>query len=177
MAVKAAVRGPVIGASVGAALTGIVTATVLPVLDQWEGNKPVPYKDIVGVLTVCRGHTGPDVVVRKVYSKQECDELTKKDINIAISGVLKTSPHLLYHPIQLAAATSFSYNVGTGTYAKSSVAREFNNGNFQAACKALKLYVYAGGKVVQGLVNRREHEYSICMSTLTATGVQDIEIK
>lgn len=164
-------RGPVVGAGVGAALMGVVVTQSLPVIDRWEGNKAIPYKDIAGILTVCRGHTGPDVVVKKVYSPQECDELTKKDINIAVSGVLKTSPHLLWHPMQLVAATSFSYNVGVGAYANSSVAREFNAGNFQAGCQALKLYNKARVNnvlvVVKGLENRRAHEYEVCISTLT----------
>jgi len=157
----------VISAGAGAVLSALVVTQTLPVIDQWEGNVPIPYKDIVGVLTVCRGHTGPDVVVKGVYSPEQCDQLTKKDINIAISGVLKVSPHLLWHPMQLVAATSLSFNVGTGTYATSSVAREFNLGNFQAGCEALKLYKFAGGKISQGLVNRRQHEYEVCISTLT----------
>lgn len=164
-------RGPVVGAGVGSALTGLVITQTLPMIDQWEGNKAIPYKDIAGVLTVCRGHTGPDVVVKKVYSPEECDELTKKDINIAVSGVLRYSPHMLWHPMQLVAATSFSYNVGVGTYAQSSVAREFNSGNFQAGCNALKLYNKARVNnvltVIPGLVNRRQHEYDVCVSTLT----------
>lgn len=157
----------VISAGAGAALSVLVVGQTLPIIDRWEGNVLIPYKDIVGVLTVCRGHTGPDVVVKGVYSPEKCDELTKKDINIAISGVLKVSPHLLWHPMQLVAAVSLSFNVGTGTYATSSVAKRFNEGNFQAGCEAIKLYKYAGGKIVPGLVNRRQHEYEVCISTLT----------
>ena len=166
-----------VGAGAGAVLSALVVTTSLPIVDRWEGNVSIPYKDIVGVLTVCRGHTGPDVVVKKVYNDSECDELTKKDINKAIAGVLKVSPHLLWHPMQLVAATSFSFNVGTGTYAMSSVAREFNAGNFQAGCQALKLYTKAGGKFVQGLANRREHEYAVCVSTLTINAFQQIKVE
>lgn len=160
---------------------GVVVTQSLPVIDRWEGNKAIPYKDIAGILTVCRGHTGPDVVVKKVYSPQECDELTKKDINIAVSGVLKYSPHLLWHPMQLVAATSLSYNVGVGTYSQSSVAREFNAGNFQKGCEALKLYNKARVNnvlvVVPGLVNRRQHEYEVCISTLTVGNFKAITPK
>lgn len=164
----------VASAGAGAALSALVVTTSLPIIDRWEGNVPIPYKDIVGVLTVCRGHTGPDVVVKKVYSPEECDELTKRDINKAIAGVVKVSPHLLWHPMQLVAAVSFSYNVGTGTYAQSSVARKFNEGDFFGGCQALKLYKYAGGKIVQGLINRREHEYAVCISTLTVSSYNTI---
>lgn len=163
-----------VSATAGAALSALVVTTSLPVIDRWEGNVPIPYKDIVGVLTVCRGHTGPDVVVKKVYSPSECDELTKKDINKAIAGVLKVSPHLLWHPMQLVAATSFSFNVGTGTYAQSSVAKKFNEGDFFGGCQALKLYVYANKQYVQGLANRREHEYVVCTSTLTVSSFLQI---
>jgi len=172
-------RGPLVGAGVGAALTAIVVGTSMPIVDQWEGNKAVPYKDIAGVLTVCRGHTGPDIVVKKVYSPAECDELTKKDIDIAIRGVVKVSPHLLWHPMQLVAAVSFSYNLGTGAYAKSSVARNFNEGKFEEGCAAMKLYNKArvNGVLtpVRGLTNRRQHEYDVCISTLTVSAFNKIK--
>lgn len=168
------VKQVMVGAGVGAALMGIAITQSAPVVERWEGTRYTPYKDIVGVLTVCQGHTGPDIVVNKVYSKQECRELTEKDLNIAMTGVLKTSPHLLWHPMQLAAAISFSYNVGTGTYANSSVARRFNAGDFHGGCEALKLYKYAGGKIVQGLINRREHEYNICISTLSVPSFKNL---
>ena len=46
----------------------------------WEGVRYKPYRDIGGVLTVCYGHTGSDIIMDKVYTKQECKALVDKDI-------------------------------------------------------------------------------------------------
>lgn len=152
----------------------VVMTTVVPQIQSFEGTKYQVYRDIGNILTVCSGHTGPDVTVGKVYTPNQCAALTQADAQKAASGVLKTSPHLLYHPMQLAAAISFSYNVGVGTYDKSSVAANFNNGNLTAGCNALLKYEYVNGKWSQGLHNRRVQEHTICVSSLTPKGIQNV---
>lgn len=163
-----------IGAGAGASLMAIVMNIANPQIANLEGTRYQAYKDIGGVLTVCNGHTGPDVSVEKVYSPSECQSLTAQDAQKAASGVLRTSPQLLYHPMQLAAAVSFSYNVGVGTYDKSSVARDFNTGNFYTACNDLMKYTYVDGKYSTGLANRRAQELAICLSTLTPKGLTNV---
>lgn len=163
-------------AAASAALMALVMGTSGSQIAQWEGTKYEAYRDVVGVLTVCTGHTGPDIVVGKVYTPAECKALTEKDAQAAASGVLSVSPNLLYHPMQLAAAVSFSYNVGTGTYRNSSVAKAFNSGDFKTGCDALLKYTFAGGKYVQGLANRRAEERRVCYSTLTVEGMKDVGI-
>ncbi len=164
----------IVAGGTGAGVIAAALAIATPDINDHEGVRYRAYKDVVGVLTVCAGHTGPDIVVGKVYSPEECKKLTIKDLSKAAAGVLKVSPHLAWHPMQLAAAVSFAYNVGTGAYAKSSVARLFNEGKFTEACNFLTKYVYAGGKVWPGLVNRREREKQVCLSTLTVGGMKDV---
>lgn len=164
----------VMGAGAGATLSAVVMSLIVPQIQTFEGNRNVAYRDIGGVLTVCSGHTGPDVVVNKVYSPTQCANLTQQDAQKAAAGVLKASPHLLYHIMQLAAAISFSYNVGVGTYDKSSVARDFNAGNFAVGCSDLLKYTNAGGVYSVGLADRRQKEYIICTSTLTPKGLSNV---
>ena len=52
-----------------------VSAMLVGTVAMWEGTEYVPYRDIVGVLTVCQGYTGPGIVPGKVYTKAECDQL------------------------------------------------------------------------------------------------------
>lgn len=162
-----------VGGAAGAGLLALTLATTTPLLQREEGTKYVAYRDQVKVLTVCTGHTGPDVVVGKVYTPKECATLTTKDAEKAASGVLKVSPQLVYHPIVLASAVSFSYNVGVGTYAQSSVARDFNAGNLVQGCNDMLKYTYAGGVVNRGLINRRNQEHALCVSTLTPQGLSN----
>lgn len=163
-----------IGAGSGAALMVVVMGVVTPQLQAFEGTRYQAYHDLGGVLTVCTGHTGPDVVVGKVYTPAQCATLTQEDAQKAANGVLKVSPHLIWHPMQLAAAVSFSYNVGVGTYEKSTVAELFNEGNFVGACNYLLKYDHIGTKVDAGLLDRRKKEQAICLSTLTAKGMANV---
>ncbi|EIZ9889622.1 TPA: lysozyme RrrD, partial [Escherichia coli] len=48
--------------------------------DGLEGVSYIPYKDIVGVCTVCHGHTGKDIMLGKTYTKAECKTLLNKDL-------------------------------------------------------------------------------------------------
>lgn len=159
-----------IGAGAGAAMVAVVISYITPTIRSEEGTKYRPYRDIGSVMTVCSGTTGPDVVVGKVYSEADCEKLTEEDVAKAAQGVLKVSPQLINHPMQLASAISFSYNVGVGTYERSSVARDFNAGNYQKGCDDLLKYTYAGGKYSIGLANRRRKEWTICMSTVNNNG-------
>lgn len=159
----------------GAGILALALSISAPEIEEFEGQRNRVYRDVVGVLTVCAGHTGPDIVVDKVYSDEECRELTIKDIKEAADGVLRVSPHLVWHPMQLAAATSFAYNVGVTAYARSTVAKRFNEGDFKGACDFLPNYKYAGGKVYNGLIKRRAREREICLSTLTKEGSKIVQ--
>lgn len=144
---------------------GIAAAIALavPFIAQWEGHNSHPYKDVAGVLTVCTGHTGRDIVVKHVYSDPECQTLLTADVQGTVDGILKVSPQLEFKPYVLAATISFTYNVGVNAYAKSSVARDFNTANYALGCRDMLKYTYAGGRYLQGLANRRLAEYNVCM--------------
>ncbi len=48
--------------------------------DGLEGVSYIPYEDIVGVWTVCHGHTGKDIMPGKTYTEAECKALLNKDL-------------------------------------------------------------------------------------------------
>ncbi len=56
--------------------------------DGLEGVSYIPYKDIVGVWTVCHGHTGKDIMLGKTYTKAECK---------ALFGFAPIFPDICYH--------------------------------------------------------------------------------
>ncbi|EKC9643031.1 lysozyme [Salmonella enterica] len=96
----------------------IVIAAVL--LDDLEGRRHEPYRDVAVVLTVCDGHTGKDIVPGKYYTDAECDALLNKDLALVaarIDPLIKVS----IPESERAAFYSFAYNVGTGAFAKFSL--------------------------------------------------------
>lgn len=61
------------------------------------------------------------------------------------------------------AFTSFAYNIGAEAFCSSTLVKKLNSGDYAGACQELKRWVYVDGRRVQGLVNRREAEYRLCM--------------
>lgn len=61
-----------------------------------------------------------------------------------------------------AALYSFTYSVGSGAFASSTLLRKLNAGDVPRACKELQRWTYAGGKQWKGLISRREIEREVC---------------
>lgn len=65
---------------------------------------------------------------------------------------------------QYSAMASATFNIGVTAFCGSTMARKANEGDRAGSCKALLMWVYAGGRKIQGLVNRRNAEYRLCMT-------------
>jgi lysozyme len=143
---------------VAAAVALAVATLTLP----FEGTRTVAYKDPVGIPTACTGHTGSDVRVGQVYSTAQCKSLLDADEAVAAQAVidLTTGP---INANELAALTDFTFNVGRGNFASSTLRRKFNAGDHAGACKELLKWVYAKGEKLTGLVRRRQAEYEVCI--------------
>lgn len=151
----------------GLALAAMV-AIATPFIGSWEGKRNTPYRDVVGVWTVCYGETR-NIDINRRYSDAECDALHEKGVAEFGKAVAKLSPEIVEYPAQWAAHTSIAYNIGIGAYRKSSMRRLFNAGDHRSACRAIRRYKYAGGRVIKGLQLRREGddkrvgEYELCL--------------
>lgn len=156
-------RNPAIARGLFAAVAtiGIAAGVVRP----WEGLETEPYFDIVGVATVCYGTTGPEVVFGRTYSQPECEALLAGDLRqFAFELDRCVSPTAAITPRQQAALLSWAYNVGGKQACGSTLVRKLNAGAPPADwCRELLRWNKAGGKVVRGLTNRRQHEYTICL--------------
>ncbi|BAE74022.1 putative phage lysozyme lysis protein [Sodalis glossinidius str. 'morsitans'] len=103
-------RNRLIKATAGGA---IALATVLI---QWhKGVRYTPYRDSGGVLSVCYGHTGSDIIPGKRYSAAECQSLLDSDLKAAMA-VVDANVTVPLTESQKAALASFAYNVGSGAF-------------------------------------------------------------
>ncbi|ENN1043932.1 lysozyme [Salmonella enterica] len=138
-----------------------IAAAMLGGHDGLEGRRYEPYRDVAGVLTVCDGHTGKDIIPGRRYTDAECDALLNKDLALVaarIDPLIKVSiPNS-----ERAALYSFAYNVGAGAFARSTLLKKLNAGDQSGVCNELKRWTYAGGKQWKGLVTRREIEHEVC---------------
>lgn len=78
-------------------------------------------------------------------------------------GAVKQCVTVPLHQYEYDAYLSLAYNIGSGAFCSSTLVRELNQGRYEEACKQILRWNRAGGRVVQGLVNRREAEYQTCV--------------
>lgn len=145
-----------------ASLGGGAIAIAAAVIPSLEGVEHKPYQDVVGVWTVCYGHTGADIIKSKTYTEAECQALLNKDLRNVANQIYP----LIKRPIPdttRAALYSFSYNVGAGAFSQSTLLKKINAGDTVGACNELRRWVYAGGMKWKGLMNRREIERDVCL--------------
>ena len=138
-----------------------VLALVAGIVKPWEGLRQDVYADIVGVPTVCYGHTGRDVQLgQDKRSLAECDRLLHGDLAEAYGHVERCIVGGTEY--ERAAVTSLTYNVGPSAVCGSTLQRKANAGDWAGACAQISRWVYAGGKQVKGLVRRRAAERAVC---------------
>ena len=140
-----------------AIVVSIATSTVM----LWEGYENTAYQDVVGVWTICSGET-QNVHKGMYLSDRECEEMTSERVEEFARGV-DDLVHVDVSPRYHAAITSWAYNVGLNAMAQSTLLRKLNAKNYKGACKELLRWNRAGGRVIQGLVNRRQYEFEMCM--------------
>ena len=148
-------QGKAAAAGAGAAIIALAALIIAP----FEGKVNTPYRDPVGILTVCYGHTGKDIE-QKRYADTECLQLLETDVNRHAKALECTDGRYTIH--QGAAIVSLAYNIGVAGFCKSSAAKAAKAGDYGTACRKLALHNKAGGKVLPGLVTRRSFEQAIC---------------
>jgi lysozyme len=141
-------------------------ALAAPFVAQWEGKRNDPYRDIVGVWTVCYGDTR-DVKPGQRQTDAQCQDRLYEQIADHAKPVVACVPQLKGKDAQLAASVSLAYNIGTNAFCKSTVAKRFRAGDFKGACNGFMAWRFAGGREVRGLVNRRTEEREMCLRGLT----------
>lgn len=151
-------KGKLVALIGGSAAVGLLT-----LVGTWEGKKNEPYRDIVGVWTVCYGETRVEM---RRYTDDQCKDMLADGLADFAGPVLARNPELRGHDAQIVAASSLAYNIGPAAYRRSTVAKRFSAGNWRGACDAFLSWSFAGGRQVKGLLNRRKAERDICLRGL-----------
>jgi GH24 family phage-related lysozyme (muramidase) len=145
------------------------TAALALFAGGFEGIRYVAYYDPPGNLTVCRGHTGPDVKPNVRYTEEQCERLLNEDASAALNIVDRCVPGLPENP--RIAFGSAVFNLGSKIVCNkeaSTAARYLAAGDIEAACRQLprwnKVRVLGVMIPLPGLTRRRNEEMSLCLS-------------
>lgn len=146
----------------------LVTIEGANLVADFEGRRLCPYLDrlaIPNVWTIGYGHTsnaGPPTVGPNTpcLTNKSSRALLHKDLNHFAVGVtaLMVKHHVQLTVRQFNAIVSFAYNVGLGALEQSQLLRELVAKHYRAAADQLLRWTRAGGRVLAGLVRRRQTE-------------------
>lgn len=128
----------------------------LNLLKSFEGLQLTAYLDPVGVWTIGYGTTS-GVYQGMNISQAQAEALLQTDLHRFETAVADE----VTRPItenQFSALVSFTYNVGAGAFASSTLLKLLNQGDIQGAANQFLVWVYAGGIVLPGLARRRRAE-------------------
>jgi lysozyme len=158
-------------------------------MHKYEGFRSRPYLCPAHIWTIGYGHVlyqeqirlpvvrveGKDTpMIRKemplkqednrVWTKTEIDELFRTDVGTFERGVLRLVPGVVGRQGSFDALVSISYNFGLGNLQRSTIRMRANRGDWEGAAEAFRVWTKGGGKVLPGLVKRREAEIALFLS-------------
>ncbi|MFP0401323.1 lysozyme [Acinetobacter nosocomialis] len=136
----------------------------LNLIKGFEGKRLNAYDDGVGVWTIGFGTikypNGVRVKKGDTCTEQQAETYLKNDLTkfeVAINKLVKV-------PLtqnQFDALVSLTYNIGSGAFNNSTLLKKLNKGDYQGAADQFLVWNKAGGKVMKGLVRRREAERAL----------------
>jgi len=131
--------------------------TGLQLTERFEGLKLTAYRDVAGVLTIGYGHTGSDVVPGLTITAEQAEQLLAGDIANAVDAVNGLVTVDLGQS-QFDSLVDFVFNVGRRAFANSTLLALLNSGDYDGAADEFEKWSHAGGKLVAGLLRRRQSE-------------------
>jgi lysozyme len=157
----------------------MISKKALVMIAHHEGTRYKPYRCPANLWTIGVGHVMyPDQGNMKLldrmtyplrpednrkFTKEEVDAILAKDLDRFVRGVSKYCPGVITQG-QLDALVSFSFNCGLGSLQRSTLRQKHNRGDFAGAAEEFLKYTKGGGKVLKGLVNRRNDERALYLS-------------
>jgi lysozyme len=100
----------------------------------------------------------------RVWSKEEIEKLFANDVASFERGVLRLVPGVVGRQGSFDALVSISFNFGLGNLQRSTIRMKANRGDWSGAAEAFRAWTKGGGKVLPGLVKRREAEIALFLT-------------
>ena len=131
---------------------------------KFEGFSATPYLCPAGYWTIGFGTVfKPDgTQVTKddpPITKELAEEWLQHELrHNYLAGVLHASPLLVRFPQALGAITDFAYNLGVARYRASTLKKRINEEDWDGARTELAKWIRGGGRILRGLVKRRQAE-------------------
>ena len=144
-----------------------VSTAGITLICSFEGLRLNAYDDGVGVWTIGFGTTiypnGIKVKRGDTCTREQAKAYMTHDLNKFESAV-NSAVTVSINQNQFDALVSLAYNIGTSGFKNSTLVKKLNAGDIRGAAAQFDVWNKGGGKVMQGLVNRRAKEKALFLS-------------
>jgi len=125
-------------------------------LKKFEGCKLRTYLDAVDVPTIAYGRT-KDVKIGDICTQQQAEDWLEEEL-VEYEGYVEKAVTVPLEQNQFDALVSWTYNLGPSNLTRSSMLRVLNASDYDNVPEQIMRWNKAGGRVLAGLVRRREAE-------------------
>lgn len=136
----------------------------LDTVKEFEGLRLKAYKCPAGVWTIGYGHTSeagkPKVNAELVITKEDAEDILKRDL-VQYEDCVREQVQIGITQSQFDALVDFTYNVGVGQFARSTLLKRVNAGRFDEVPAEFMKWTRGGGRELPGLVRRRRAEVKL----------------
>ena len=130
-------------------------------LKKFEGCKLTAYRCPANVCTIGYGHTtsagAPPVKDGMTITQQQADDILSRDL-VKFETAVHNMVHQPLNQHQFDVLVDFAYNAGIGNLQSSTLLKKVNAAKFDEVPAELMKWNKGGGKVLPGLVRRRQAE-------------------
>ena len=127
-----------------------------------EGYSDKTYIPVPGDVPTIGFGTTDGVKAGDTITPPKAVEKALRDVT-KFEGAIKKCVKVPLYQYEYDAYVSFAYNVGPAAFCSSTLVKKLNAEDYAGACNELPRWVYAGGKKLKGLENRREAERKLCL--------------
>ena len=143
-----------------------VSSRGIQLIKHHEGVRNRPYRCPAGLWTVGVGHLIGDgkslpTEWNRTFTEAEIDGLLKSDLRRFELGICKMLPNVPLRQCEFDCLVSFAFNLGLGTFQRSTLRQALLRGDKKTAMESLVKYCRAGGKILKGLQTRRLDEKAL----------------
>ena len=154
-----------------------VSPELIKLLKHHEGVRLRPYQCPAMLWSIAVGHViDPSHIAVKYEERKhlpippgwdrqlsmgEVDAILAEDLGRFERGIARLCPGSVNHQGQFDALVSLAFNIGLGNVQRSSVRMRYNRGDIEGAADAFLMWTKAAGRVLPGLVKRRNDERAL----------------
>lgn len=150
-----------------------VSSRGIDLIKKFEGCRLTAYKDAAGVITIGYGWTKPidgkPLTMDTVITRTKADTLLKEGLRSYEKKVLKYDSSYHWNQNQFDALVSFAYNIGSIDQLTAAGTR-----SIPEIAQKITAYRKAGGKILPGLIKRRETEKQLFLTPVSSLQTPDI---